>query len=95
MLTEYSLHADVPVSERSDNQSVCVAQVLIAELELGITDVDVTVSAFVIPAMAQLGQPRKGLTVCHLQDTNCHANQATFLACKTFDKRMPVLLSDL
>lgn len=57
----------VPVSERSDHQSVRVAQILVAELKLGIADVHVAVPAFVIPAMPQLRQPRKGLTVCHLQ----------------------------
>lgn len=41
-----------PVSEWSDDQSVGVSKVFIAELELGITDVHVTVSGFIIPAMA-------------------------------------------
>lgn len=42
----------VPVSEWSDDQSVSVPQVFIAKLEPGITDINVTVSGFVIPAMA-------------------------------------------
>lgn len=42
----------VPVSEWGNNQSVSVPEVFIAELELGVTDVDVTVSVFIIPAMA-------------------------------------------
>lgn len=42
----------VPVSEWSDDQSVGVPQVFIAELELGVTDVNITVSGFIIPAMA-------------------------------------------
>lgn len=42
----------VPVSEWSDDQSVGVSQVFIAELELGVTDVNITVSGFIIPAMA-------------------------------------------
>lgn len=46
------LHVCVPVSEWSDDQSVSVPQVFIAELELGVTDVNVTVSGFIIPAMA-------------------------------------------
>lgn len=41
-----------PVSEWSDDQSVSVPQVFVAKLELGITDVNVTVSGFIIPAMA-------------------------------------------
>lgn len=41
----------VPVSKRSDDQSVSVPKVFIAELELGVADVDVTVSGFIIPAM--------------------------------------------
>ena len=46
------LYVCAPVSEWSDDQSVSVAHVFIAELELGITDVDVTVSGRIIPAMA-------------------------------------------
>lgn len=41
----------VPVSKRSDDQSVSVPQVFIAELELGVADVNVTLSGFIIPAM--------------------------------------------
>lgn len=41
----------LPISKWGDNQSVCVSQVLIAELELGVTNVDTTVSCFFIPAM--------------------------------------------
>lgn len=52
LMQHIQLHVCVPVSERSDDQSVSVAQVFIAELELGVTDVNVTVSGFVIPAMA-------------------------------------------
>lgn len=42
----------VPVGERRDDQSVGVPEVFVAELELGVADVNVTVSGFVIPAMA-------------------------------------------
>lgn len=44
--------SSLPVSERRDDQSVGVSQVLIAELELGVTDVNITLSGFIIPAMA-------------------------------------------
>lgn len=69
----------VPVSEWSDDQSVSVAQVLVAKLELGVTDVDVTVSGLIIPAMTQLGEPCKSLTCCHLKDTHVNTNRQAFL----------------
>lgn len=74
----YIPHSAVPVSERSDHQSVRVAQILVAELKLGIADVHVAVSAFVVPAMPQLRQPRKGLTVCHLQGHKHLERQAAY-----------------
>lgn len=51
-LVEHTVLVGVPVSQRSDDQSVSVPQIFIAELKLGVTDVDVTVSCFVIPAVA-------------------------------------------
>lgn len=47
-----TIHICVPVSKWRDDKSVSVPQVFIAELELGITDVNITVSGFIIPAMA-------------------------------------------
>lgn len=69
----------LPVSEWSDDQSVSVAQVFVAKLELGVTDVDVTVSGFIIPAMTQLGEPCKSLACCHLKDTHVNTNRQVFL----------------
>ena len=55
-----------PVRQRGDDQSVGVPQVLVAELELGVADVDVALPAVLVPAVAQLGQPRKLLPRRHL-----------------------------
>ena len=66
----------VPVSQWCDDQSVGVPQVLIAELELGVTDVDVAVSGLFIPAMTQLGQPRKLLACGYLGNTHTHIREA-------------------
>lgn len=44
--------APVPVSEWGYDQSVSVPQVFIAELELSVTNVDITVFGFFIPTMA-------------------------------------------
>lgn len=68
-----------PVSEWSDDQSVSVAQVFVAKLELGVTDVNVTVSGLIIPAMTQLGEPCKSLTCCHLKDTHVNTNRQVSL----------------
>lgn len=42
----------IPVSEWGDDQPVRVPQVFIAELELSVTDINITVFGFITPAMA-------------------------------------------
>ena len=54
-----------PVSERGDDKTRRVAQVLVRVAELGVTDVSKTVVLALVPAMAQLGQPGKALSVLY------------------------------
>lgn len=63
------MELDQPVCERGDDQPVCITQVLIRVLELGITDVDETVPQMLIPAVSELGQPCERLAIGHLGET--------------------------
>lgn len=62
-----TLFLPVPVSQRSDDQPRCVAQVLVGVEELSITDVGQTVFLCVVPSMPELRQPHEGLRAVHLE----------------------------
>ena len=56
----------IPVSKRSNDKTWCVSEVLVAVLELSITDVCVTMFISIIPAMSQLREPCEGLSILNL-----------------------------
>ena len=55
-----------PVGEWGDDESWCVAEVLVRVAELSVTDVGETVELLLVPTMTQLRQPRERLRVLHL-----------------------------
>ena len=59
-------HGDLPVSEGRDDEPWCVAQVLVAVLELSVADVDSAVLRHLVPPVPQLGLPGEVVAAHHL-----------------------------
>ena len=57
---KYSLESNVPISERSDDQSWSVTKVLITVLELSITDVSKAMTLALIPPEVETVKKEKG-----------------------------------